>query len=326
MHRSLTRFSVAAMAGAALLLSACAQASVTSQATPDANPDGQTRISVVTSTNVYGDIAKTIGGDKVRVTPIISKITQDPHSYEPTAQDKLALSGAALIIGNGAGYDPFMDTITKDLAVREDRILHAVDVAGLEGGDSHAQEDAPQETGTDGHGAINEHVWYDMSSASMIAEEIASRLGAIDPAGAAGFTANAKKFTAGTTAVSDKLAAIKTRNAGEGVALTEPLPVYMLDAAGLNNRTPEDFLEAAEEGNDAPAAALKSTVDLVSSTSVRFLAYNDQTATPQTEMVRHAAATANLPVVNFTETLPDGKTFIQWMNDNADSIETALRP
>lgn len=332
MRRSSTRLSVAAVAGVALLLSACGQASDASKA-PPATDAGQSRISVVTSTNVYGDIARTIGGEKVQVTPLISKISQDPHSYEPTAQDKLALSGADLVIGNGAGYDPFLDTITKDLALREDRILHAVDVAGLEtGGDPHAQETAATVAGaeahpvTDGHGALNEHVWYNMSSASMIAEEIASRLGAIDPAGAAVFTANAKKFTAETAVVSDKLAAIKTRHGGEGVALTEPLPVYMLEAAGLENRTPEDFLEAAEEGNDAPAGALKSTIDLVASTSVRFLAYNDQTATPQTETVRKAAKAANLPVVNFTETLPDGKTFIQWMSDNADSIETALHP
>jgi zinc/manganese transport system substrate-binding protein len=311
MRRSSTRFSVAAVAGAALLLSACGQASDPSKPAATSSP-GQARISVVTSTNVYGDIARTIGGEKVQVTPLISKISQDPHSYESTAQDKLALTGADLVIGNGAGYDTFLDTITKDLALKEDRILHAVDVAGP----------LPQ----DAHGAINEHLWYNMSSASMIAEEIASRLGAIDPADASVFTANAKKFTADTTAVSDKLAAIKTRHAGEGVALTEPLPVYMLEAAGLENRTPEDFLEAAEEGNDAPAGALKSTVDLVSSKSVRFLAYNEQTATPQTETVRKAAEAGNLPIVNFTETLPEGKTYIQWMNDNADSIETALRP
>lgn len=311
MRRSSTRFSIAAVTGAALLLSACGQASDPAKPAATSAP-GQARIAVVTSTNVYGDIARTIGGERVQVTPLISNISQDPHSYESTAQDKLALSGADLVIGNGAGYDTFLDTITKDLALKEDRILHAVDVAGP----------LPK----DPHGAINEHLWYNMSSASMIAEEIASRLGALDPADAPVFTANAKKFKADAAAVSDKLAAIKARHAGEGAALTEPLPVYMLEAAGLENRTPEDFLEAAEEGNDAPADALKSTVDLVSSKSVRFLAYNDQTATPQTETLRKAAEAANLPIVEFTETLPEGKTYIQWMNDNADSIETALRP
>jgi zinc/manganese transport system substrate-binding protein len=325
MRRSPVLFPLAATAAMALFLSGCGQAANANQngAAPD---PAQARISVVATTSVYGDIARTIGGDRVQVTSIISKTSQDPHSYEPTPQDKLALSKADLSIGNGGGFDPFFDTITKDSGISQDRIIHAFDVAGVEGGGvSHTQGHPAEETAA-AHGEVNEHVWYNMFAVSRIADEIATRLGAVDPGAAAGFAANAEKFKADAAAISDKLAAIKARHGGEGVALTEPLPLYILESAGLENRTPEDFLEAVEEGNDAPAGALKSTVDLVSSKSVRFLAYNDQTATPQTETVRKAAEAANLPVVNFTETLPEGKTFIQWMNDNADSIETALRP
>jgi zinc/manganese transport system substrate-binding protein len=30
-------------------------------------------------------------------------------------------------------------------------------------------------------------------------------------------------------------------------------------------------------------------------------------------------------VVNFTETLPEGKTYLQWMADNVDNISNALK-
>ena len=65
-------------------------------------------IDVVASTSVYGDIAKSVGGDKVSVTSIISKTSQDPHSYEASTQDKLAVSKAQLVIDNGAGIAPTM--------------------------------------------------------------------------------------------------------------------------------------------------------------------------------------------------------------------------
>lgn len=325
MHRPPTLVSLAAMAGIALFLSGCGQAANATLAESSPDP-AQERLSVVAATSVYGDLARTIGGDRVHVTSIISGTSQDPHSYEPTPQDKLAVSKADLAIGNGGGFDPFFDTITKDSGLSQDRIIHAFDVAGVEGeGESHTQGHTGGEPGEDVHGEINEHVWYNMSAASRIADEIATRLGAVDPGGAAVFADNAEKFKSDTAAITDKLTVIKTRHNGEGVALTEPLPLYILEAAGLENRTPEDFLEAAEEGNDVPADALKSTVDLVSSTDVRFLAYGAQTSTPQTEAVRKAAEAANLPVVNFTETLPEGKTFVQWMNENADNIESALR-
>lgn len=323
MRRSPALPAAAAMACMALVLSGCGQAANATGSGADAEPT-QAGISIVTTTNVYGDIAATIGGDRVQVVSIISKTSQDPHSYEPTPQDKLALSKADLAIANGGGYDPFFDTITEASGLGQDRVVHAFDVAEPEhSGESHAHGE--EETADAAHGEVNEHVWYNMSAVAKIADEIAARLGSVDPQGAADFAANAERFKSEAAAIAAKLESIKARHSGEGVALTEPLPLYILEAAGLQNRTPEDFLEAAEEGNDVPAGALKSTIDLVASPDVQFLAYDAQTSTAQTEKVREAAESANLPVVNFTETLPEGKNFIQWMNENADNIDTALR-
>ncbi|HEX7202942.1 MAG TPA: ABC transporter substrate-binding protein, partial [Arthrobacter sp.] len=55
------RSSLAALAGLGLLLTGCS---------PQAEPvtDAADGINIVASTNVYGDIAKTIGGDNVSVT------------------------------------------------------------------------------------------------------------------------------------------------------------------------------------------------------------------------------------------------------------------
>src|SRR5699024_4706703 len=68
-------------------------------------------ISIVASTNVYGDIAEAIAGDAAEVTSIIDSSAQDPHSYEASAQDRLAVSKADIVIENGGGYDSFMDAL-----------------------------------------------------------------------------------------------------------------------------------------------------------------------------------------------------------------------
>ncbi|MDQ2795746.1 MAG: ABC transporter substrate-binding protein, partial [Actinomycetota bacterium] len=52
--------------------------------------------------------------------------------------------------------------------------------------------------------------------------------------------------------------------------------------------------------------------------------YNEQTTGATTEAVKKAASAAQVPVVPVTETLPDGKTFEQWMKSNADAIGAAL--
>ncbi|HET6241000.1 MAG TPA: ABC transporter substrate-binding protein, partial [Arthrobacter sp.] len=66
------------------------------------------------------------------------------------------------------------------------------------------------------------------------------------------------------------------------------------------------------------------TVQLVGSGGIRLLAYNTQTEGPQTLAVKSAAEAAGVPVVDFSETLPEGKSYLQWMTDNVDSLGKAL--
>ena len=108
------------------------------------------------------------------------------------------------------------------------------------------------------------------------------------------------------------------------MAVTEPVPLYLLEAAGLVNKTPADYTAAIEEGSDVPPAALKEATELAGSKDIKFLAYNTQTEGPQTQALKKAAEGAGVPVLDFSETLPDGKTYVQWMSANVDSIKQAL--
>ena len=58
--------------------------------------------------------------------------------------------------------------------------------------------------------------------------------------------------------------------------------------------------------------------------AVALVAYNEQTAGPETERVRAAAEAAGIPVVSFTETLPDGADYLSWMTDNLEAVASAL--
>jgi zinc/manganese transport system substrate-binding protein len=55
-----------------------------------------------------------------------------------------------------------------------------------------------------------------------------------------------------------------------------------------------------------------------------IFAYNAQTADDQTEKLRDAAEKADVPVVDFTETLPENKDYVEWMTDNVSSVKEAL--
>ncbi|MFC9352251.1 metal ABC transporter solute-binding protein, Zn/Mn family [Arthrobacter sp. NPDC057013] len=318
-------FLTAALAGVGLLLTGCG-----SPAAQTAGAEAGGRISVVTSTNVYGDIVEAIGGDKVNVSAIISRPSQDPHSYEANAQDRLTVSKAKLVVENGGGYDDFIHTLADDSNVPHENIISAVEVSGL-APESAATAPAHSETAhaADGHshnhGDFNEHVWYSFDAMTHLADAVAARLGALDASSAPQFKANAAEFKSGLAKLESKISAMKTSHGGAGVAVTEPVPLYLLEAAGLENRTPAEYTAAVEEGADVPPAVLRAATSTAAAKDTRFLAYNEQTEGPQTQAVKNAASAAGTPVVNFTETLPDGKTYLQWMADNVENVGNALK-
>ncbi|OJX64120.1 MAG: hypothetical protein BGO95_02455 [Micrococcales bacterium 73-13] len=296
---------VAALALASLGLAGCAGG-----AAPDgggtAAPDG--RISVVAVTDVYGDIAGAIGGDLVSVESLISGSAQDPHSFEATAQDQLAVADADVVIVNGGGYDDFMGTLLA-AAGGDAVVLDAVELSGLPG------------AGEDG---FNEHVWYSFDAVERVATQLADTLGGIAPSSASVFDANLATFVDGVDALKARAAGIAKVADGAGTLVTEPVPLYLLEASGFENLTPEAFSEAVEEGTDISPALLDEVLRLVQGGTVALFAYNSQTAGPEAETVRAAAETAGVAVVSFTETLPDGEDYLSWMSANLDAVSAAL--
>lgn len=322
-------------AATALLLAGCA-----APATPAADESGI--IQIVTSTDVYGDIASQIAGDLAEVTPIISGASQDPHSYEATAQDQLLLSEADLVIENGGGYDPFIDSMLEASGDDAVVVVTASDASGLlepgDEGDTHEGESAEEHADEAGgahegesdeeHAAhiegFNEHVWYSFHGVEAIAEEISHELGELDEANAAVYEQNYETFAAEIATLEERAESMRAQVDGRGAAVTEPVPDYLLAEVGFENMTPPEFAEAVEEGTDVAPAVLQETLDLFADGSVALLAYNEQTSGPITEQVREAAEQAGVAVVSMTETLPEGEDYLSWMTANLDAVETAL--
>ena len=271
------------------------------------------RVDVVASTDVWGDIARTIGGDHVHVTSIVSSATADPHSFEASARTRLAVSRADVVVVNGGGYDDFMTPLLSD-ARPATEVVNAVDVSGAAAAAEHAGRD------------LNEHVWYDFPAVDRVAARITDALAKVDPGHADTYRADGAAFRARIAGLIAAEQADRSRTRGAGVVVTEPVPLYLLDALGAVDRTPAAFTKAVEAGFDVSPAVLRQTLDLFRGSAVRALVYNEQTADAQIEQLKKAARSNHVAVVPVTETLPPGKSYVQWMTDNLAAISTALSP
>jgi zinc/manganese transport system substrate-binding protein len=267
------------------------------------------QVSVVASTNVYGDIARTVAGGAVKITSIMNDPAQDPHSFEASAQNQLAVSKADIVIENGGGYDDFMDSMLRSTKNTRAQVLNVVNISGKK----------PAKAG-----GLNEHVWYDFSTIASFTDRLVAALKTADPSRATTFTHNADAFRAQLATLQTREAQLKASYAGRGILVTEPVPLYLLEAIGLQNRTPQAFSSAIENGTDVSPAVLQQVLDLAHSGRVALLGYNEQTTGPQTVRVLAAAKSGGLPVVPFTETLPAGTHYIAWMRSNLDAVAKAL--
>lgn len=307
---------------AALVLTGCA---APGGAQGSADGGGSGKIRVVTSTNVYSDLAAQVGGDRVDATPVIDSGAQDPHSYEASPQDRLSVEKADLLVRNGGGYDQFMTELARD----GQHVVDAVAVSGLQSEQEKAAAEHEHtdhehaEHGEEGHhhGGFNEHVWYDVESMAKVVERIGQQLGEVDRDNAQYYTDNARRVKAELDSLDAKVEGLK---ASGGYVATEPVPGYLLADAGLHDETPAAFTEAVDAGTDAPPAVLNETLGLVEGEHVRLLAVNRQTATGQTDRLRSTAREAGTPVVEFSETVPDGQNYQQWMAENVDHLAQAV--
>jgi zinc/manganese transport system substrate-binding protein len=304
---------VGALAATTVMLAAC-NSTPSTTATPSTTPSGPTSsaaaaapINVVASTNVWGDIAKQIGGDHVNVTSIMSDPNADPHEYEADAKTAAALSKAQFVIENGLGYDDFMDKLSAASPNASRALLNAADAMKISGQDA------------------NPHIWYDIVKVPDVASGIADQLGKMDSADAATFTANAKTFTDSLTPINAAIANMKAKYPGAPVGYTERVPGYLVEAAGLTLATPASFAQSIEDGND-PSPADNAAMDAaLTDKKIKVLLYNGQVTSPATDAVKQLAQKSGVPVVGVTETLPPtDKDFQDWQLRQITEITTAL--
>lgn len=276
---------------AVLALSGCA-----SPTEPDSG-----KFQVVASTNVWGDIAKTVGGDLVEVTSIIDDANKDPHSYEATARDQLAVEKADLIIANGGGYDDFIEKLSEAAGNKNMfRVSSAVTAV------------AWQE---------NEHLWYSISAVGEATYALAETLGALDPNNSAAYLTNADQLVEGLTGIAAMYGEVRKLTEGYTYFGTEPLAVWLMEDLGFVNKTPDEFAEAIENETDVPPSVMKESLDLIRGGEVKYLVINAQTQNSQVQQIVDAARDAGVRAVMLSEVLPKGTPYVEWMGNNLITLD-----
>jgi zinc/manganese transport system substrate-binding protein len=266
-------------------------------------------IQVVAAENFWGSLVSQLGGTKVNVTSIVSDPNTDPHEYESNPANARAITDAQFVIVNGAGYDAWALNIIGAESTPNQVVLNVQEVLKL-----------PV--------AVNPHLWYSPYYVNGTVAAMYKDLVSIDPADKTYFAAQYSSLNSSLySSYMKQETIIRSQFAGTPVAATEDIFVYMANATGLRVVSPPGFMEAVAGGNDPSAQDVATFQQLLQggNSTVRVLAYNQQTVTPLTQSMKSLAAQNQIPIIGVTETIqPPDYTFQAWMQGEVASLENAL--
>jgi len=286
---------------ASLMLAGCAS--------EPKNISDEGKIRVVTSFYPLYEIAKQVGGDLVTVTNLVPA-GGEPHDYEPSPHDIIALHEAKLVIINGGGLEIWTDKIIPDLEKSGVQVLNE--------SSSFQLLDGGEESPTD------PHIWLDPIQYLAEVNAVAEKLSIIDPTHRSNFEDHAKTFAQHLTTLDqqyiDGLKSCKFQsfvtNHAAFAYLAKRYHLEMIAIAGLSPDAEPSAKTMAELTNTIRKLSIKTILveTLVSSKIAEVLAQE----VGATTLVMN-------PLEGLTnEDIGAGKSYITVMKENLENLRTAL--
>jgi ABC-type Zn uptake system ZnuABC Zn-binding protein ZnuA len=223
---------------------------------------GGTKLTVVTTTTVFGDLVANVGGDLVQVTSLVPSHA-DVHTFAPKPADVRAVAAARLLIMNGLGLDDWLEkTITNASATGTPLVKLGVDLPGV--------ELLPGEE----PGTQNPHLWMAVPYAILYVDRIAAALKAADPGNAAGYDQQAAAYKVRLQALDANIREeIGTIPAADRKLVTfhDAFPYfareYGLELVGVAVNAP---------GQDPSASEIAALIDAIKAAKVKAIFSEDQ--------------------------------------------------
>ncbi|NRO37294.1 Manganese-binding lipoprotein MntA [Lactobacillus helveticus] len=255
------------------------------------------KVSIVTTINVYADIAKNVAGKYGSVQAIIKNSATDPHDFEPTTADAKKLTNANIIVANGLGYDSWMNKLASSVSKKP--VLVGEDLMGLKKVD-------------------NPHIWYDLDMPTKYVNYLVKRLSKLDKKHAAYFKENGDKYLAKIAKVKQIAKSADKKN-NKPVFVSEPVFDYGLEEAGYKIGDKE-FEEAIENGTDPSPKTINKMTNEIKDKKIAFFVNNTQASSSTVKTFVKLAKENGVPVLNVRETIPNHMTYLDWMRENYQNL------
>ena len=271
------------------------------------------RVKVITTTTIFADMVREIGGDRVSVESLVPK-GGEVHTFDPTPGDIRRITEAEIAFRNGLGLDDWLASLIEDAGTSAPLVALGNDLPGV-----------TLIAGEEGSGeAVNPHLWMNVAYGSLYAERIAAELTKVDPEGATAYRNGLAAYQARLADLDayarDQLGAIPEANRNV-VSFHDAFP-YFAAAYGLTI----DGTIVDAPGQDPSAGAIAALVQAIRDHGVKAI-FSEAQFNPDLAQTIANETGATIVSSLYTDTVGDAPqdTYESMMRWNVDQVVAALR-
>lgn len=295
-------------------------------------------LNVVATFSVLGDFVTQVGGDRVNLTTLVP-VGGDPHTFEPSPADSVALADADLIFEIGLDFETWLEDMVAASGTDATRVALGETLDPLPAAahgraaeasaaptEAAGQDQAEQGSGSKPpHGEFDPHVWHDPQRAMKMVEAIRDALIAADAAGEDTYRLNAENYLRELTLLDAELeAAFALIPEQNRLLFTSHEAFGYLGARyGL---TVDAVLGITTESADPPAAEIAAIITEIRDSGVPAV-FAENAINPNLieQIAADAGVTLGPPLFDVLgEPGSEGDTYLKMMRHNALAIVSAL--
>ena len=182
----------------------------------------ESRLDVVATFSILGDMVQQVGGDRVKVTSLVGP-DGDTHVYRPTPKAAKAIAQTKVLFVNGLEFEGWIERLVESSGFKGRMVTATVGIEALkmeeeghhddhdkhgkkdhhDDHDKHGKKDDHDDHDKHGkkdghehhnHGEYDPHAWHSLANARIYVRNIVDGLAAADPQGAKAYRANAERY------------------------------------------------------------------------------------------------------------------------------------
>jgi zinc transport system substrate-binding protein len=278
----------------------------------------------------YDWIKNIVGDSDTFSVELLIKNGTDPHSYQPTAADVMAISNCDLIVYIGAESDKW---VQEALERSKNTDIQKIALSSLEGMtlrniSSHSHSHGEDHDHGHEHGAFDEHLWLSLGNAKTAVSALTEEICALDGKNAESYLKNAKDYIAELDALEQDFKTAAELNDHPFVLFADRFPfVYLLSDCGI------EYAAAFEGCTTDVDAGFDTVLGLIKEADTHGVKYIAVTETSDKSLAETVAASAkgdqqiivlnSLQSVNAKQ-LSDKVSYLGVMRENLAALKKAL--